>query len=241
MKLSIIIPVYNEEKTIEEIVRKVAAVFIDKEIIIVDDGSSDNTRFALEKIKNIFKNNKQNNIKVFYKDNGGKGSALKVGIKKAEGEIIIFQDADLEYDPNDYSVLIEPIIKGGYSATMGSRFLISGQNIWAEGRPTMRYFLNHLGLRTITLLTNILYANDASDYEGCYKAFRAEMLKSMPIEANGFEIDNEIICKIFRRGGKIKEVPIHYYPRTYNSGKKITARDGFKILWVILKWRFKSF
>lgn len=241
MKLSVIIPVYNEEKTIGEIIRRVATAPVVKEIIVVNDGSSDGTRDILEKIKDNFRNDKDSSLKVFHKSNGGKGSALKAGISKASGEIIIFQDADLEYDPKDYPALMDPLINNGYAGAMGSRFLLAGQNIWAEGRPTLRYLLNHLGLRAITLLTNVLYFNDATDYEGCYKAFRAEVLKSFQIESDGFEIDNEIICKIFRRGWKIKEVPIHYYPRTYGRGKKITPSDGFRILWTILKWRFVSF
>ncbi len=241
MKISVIIPVYNEDKTIKEIIGRVVAVPISKEIIVVNDGSSDGTGDILEEIKNDFKNDGNNVLRILHKSNGGKGSALRAGINEASGEIIIFQDADLEYDPGDYPSLIAPILNGGYFGVMGSRFLLSGQNIWAEGRPTLRYLLNHLGLRAITFLTNILYSNDATDYEGCYKAFRTEVLRSFPIEADGFEIDNEIICKIFRRGGKIKEVPIRYYPRTYGKGKKIKPKDGFRILWTILKWRFRSF
>lgn len=241
MKLSVIIPVYNEEKTIGEIIQKVAAVPIYKEIIVVNDGSSDDTQDIIEKIKYDLENDGNNQLVVLRKSNGGKGSALKAGITKASGEVVIFQDADLEYDPKDYLSLIEPIISQHYAGVMGSRFLLKEQNIWAGGRPTLRYLLNHFGLRAITFLTNLLYSNNATDYEGCYKAFRSEILKSMPLESDGFEIDNEIICKIFRRGGKIKEVPIHYYPRTYGSGKKIKPIDGFKILWTILWWRFAKF
>jgi hypothetical protein len=123
---------------------------------------------------------------------------------------------------------------------MGSR-LAQEQNIWVRGLPTPRYLFNHLGVRSITWLTNWLYWNDATDYEGAYKAFEAKLLKSLSIEANGFEIDNEIVCKILRKGGRIKEVPIRYYPRSYEEGKKIKVSDGLKILWAIVQWRFKKF
>lgn len=242
MLLSVVIPAYNEEKTIRKIVDRVRGVAIPKEIIIVDDGSKDSTPVILDEIKKgmDLAPDVANHLVIIHKKNGGKGSALKAGIEAAKGDIIIFQDADLEYDPADYHVLVDPIISGEALVTMGSR-LARKQNIWAEGTPTLRYFFNHLGVRLINTLTNWLYWNKATDYEGCYKAFRADLIKSVPLSTDGFEIDNEIVCKILRLGIKIKEVPIHYYPRSYQEGKKIKAKDGLKMLWTIIKWRFKSF
>lgn len=242
MLLSVIIPAYNEEKTIRKIVDRVRGVSISKEIIVVDDGSKDSTAAILDEMKNgaDLSPDAANRLVIIHKKNGGKGSALKAGIAAAKGDIIIFQDADLEYDPNDYYILTGPIVSGEAKVIMGSR-LSRRQNIWAKGTPTFKYLLNHLGIRSISWLTNLLYWNDATDYEGCYKAFSAELLKSFPIESNGFAIDNEIVCKILRLGLKIKEVPIHYYPRSYEDGKKIKIRDGFKMLWTIVKWRFKGF
>lgn len=240
--LSIIIPAYNEEKTIREIVDKIKRVAIPKEIIIVDDGSKDSTPAIVDAMKAEAEKNSDpdNQLIVIHQKNGGKGSSLKTGITIAKGDILIFQDADLEYDPNDYHILIKPIISGEAKGVMGSR-LARHQNIWAKGTPTFKYIFNHLGVRSISWLTNLLYWNNATDYEGCYKAFAAGTLKGLSIEANGFEVDNEIVCKMLRLGIKIKEVPIHYYPRSYEEGKKIKIKDGFKMLWTIIKWRFKSF
>jgi len=241
MLLSVVIPVYNEEKTIREIFERVKKVPIEKEIILVNDGSQDRTAKILDELKSSKNSGSYlKEVKVVHKSNGGKGSALKAGIKEAVGSIIIFQDADLEYDPSDYEALVRPIIQGETKAVMGSRFL-KKQNIWAGGRPSWKYIRNHLGIRVITWLTNILYGKSAGDYEGCYKAFDAKLLKSIPMEADGFEFDNELVCKVFRLGYNVKEVPISYYPRGYNEGKKIKARDGIKILWTIIKWRFKPF
>lgn len=209
---------------------------------MVNDGSRDGTSRILDELKASEKPGPYlKNVVVLHKPNGGKGSALKAGIEAAQGDIIIiFQDADLEYDPADYPLIIQPILKGETKAVMGSRLVIE-QNIWVGDRPSWKYLRNHLGIRAITLLTNLLFGKSYSDYEGCYKAFDAKLLKAIPIEADGFEFDNELACKIFRLGYDIKEVPIHYYPRSYEEGKKIKVRDGFKILWVIVKWRFKPF
>lgn len=242
MLLSVIIPVYNEEKTIREIVDRVKKIDIPKEIIIVDDGSKDSTPAILGEMKGVSDSypNTNNQLVIIHKKNGGKGSALKAGIGAARGDIIIFQDADLEYDPDDYHAMINPIISREARVTIGSR-LARKQNIWAGGAPTLRYLFNHIGVRFINALTNWLYWNKATDYEGCYKAFRADLIKSIPLTTDGFEIDNEIVCKILRLGVKIKEVPIRYYPRSYKDGKKIKAKDGLKMLWTIIKWRFKTF
>jgi len=238
MLLSVIISVFNEEKTIREIVEKVRRVKIPKEIIIVDDGSKDFTPAILDELKaREMPNEFFQSYTIVHKINGGKGSAVKAGVAVANGDVIVIQDADLEYDPEDYHRLVEPIARGEVKAVMGSR-LLQNQKIWFRGKRTWRYLINHLGIKSISWLTNLLFWNDATDYEGCYKAFRRELIQSIPIEANGFEYDNELICKILRLGHRVKEVPIHYYPRSYEEGKKIRVRDGFIILWTIFKWRF---
>lgn len=240
MLLSVVIPAYNEEKTIREIVDKVRRVSISKEIIIVDDGSKDFTPAVLDELKaGEVRDEWFRGYQIIHKANGGKGSAVKAGIAEATGDVVIFQDADLEYDPEDYHKFVAQISAGAV-AVMGSR-LIDNQRIWFRGKKTPRYLVNHLGILAIRWFTNLLYWNDATDYKGCYKAFRRELLQSIPIEANGFEYDSELVAKVLRLGHRIKEVPIHYYPRSYEEGKKIRIRDGLKILWTIFKWRFKSF
>lgn len=239
--LSVIIPVYNEEKTIREIVRRVREIKIPKEIILVNDGSRDGSAAILDEIcRNHRPEPHCERIVAIHKKNGGKGSALKEGIVAAEGDIILFQDADLEYDPSDYPALVGPIIAGDADATMGSRMMIK-QNIWVGGRKYLTYLRNHFGVRLITFLTNLLYWRDATDYWGCYKAFRADILKNIPIEADGFPFDNELVCKLLRKGHTLLEVPIHYTPRSYEEGKKVRMRDGMKSLWTIIKWRFLPF
>jgi glycosyltransferase involved in cell wall biosynthesis len=241
MLLSVIIPVYNEEKTIRAIFNKVKNIPIEKEIILVNDGSRDSTPQILDGLKSRSDPGPYlKKVVVAHKSNGGKGSAIKLGIAEASGDVILFQDADLEYDPGDYATVIQPILGGEAKAVIGSRFM-QKQYIWTGGKPSWKYVRNRLGLGAITWLTNILFFRHVSDYEGCYKAFDAKLLKQVPIEASGFEIDNEIVCKIFRLGHSIKEVPIHFYPRSYEEGKKIRVKDGFKILWAIVKWRFKPF
>lgn len=242
MLLSIIIPAHNEERTIREIIDRVRRVRIPKEIIVVDDGSGDKTPAILNEIKRDYRPEEFfSSFTVIHKKNNGKGSALRAGIAEAKGDIVVFQDADLEYDPEDYHELIRPIVAGATDLVMGSRLRDTKQNLWAGGKPSMVYIRNHLGIRVITLLTNILYGQHATDYEGCYKAFRADLLKEIPLVANGFELDNELICKILRRGHRLQEVPIRYYPRSYEEGKKIRVSDGLTILWTIVKWRVKRF
>ena len=252
--LSVIIPAYNEEKTLRDIVDRVQAVMIPRnsvmeqeeetnntdlivlEIVLVDDGSADSTPDIMEDLKAHEKiTNHFAGFTILRQKNAGKGAALKTGIAAAQGDMVLFQDADLEYDPQDYSVMIKPIMNGEVEAVIGSRFLID-QELF-KSKWNLAYLRNHLGIRLITLLTNVLYRFNATDYEGCYKAFKTSLIKSIPLEANGFEIDNELLCKIFRRGHQVREVPIHYYPRGYNEGKKIKFRDGMIILWTIIKWR----
>lgn len=232
MKLSIIIPAYNEESTIEAVVNRVAAVdlgSITKEIIVVDDASQDRTRDVLKTLRNVHT--------ISHSINSGKGAALTSGIKAATGDIVIFQDADLEYLPEDYPAVLEPILAGRCEAVMGSRFLHERPLFWGKRRSP---YLNHyLGNLLILWTTNLLYMKRFTDYEGCYKAFTRRVLLDTPIEAKGFEFDNELVCKLMRKGIRILEVPIHYAPRTYAQGKKITWRHGLIILWTICKWRFR--
>jgi glycosyltransferase involved in cell wall biosynthesis len=225
MKLSVLMPVYNERGTIEEIVQRVLAVNIEKELIIVDDGSSDGTREILrDKIEPL------PGVRVFYHpQNRGKGAAIRTAKEQITGDIAIIQDADLEYDPNDYFTLIDPILKKRADVVYGSRFL---------GVRRAFLFWHYLGNRFLTFLTNLLYNTMLTDMETCYKAFRAEILRDMPIRSDRFEFEPEITAKVFKRGYKVFEVPIYYAGRDFAEGKKITWRDGFGALWTILKFRF---
>lgn len=228
-KLSIIIPAYNEKKTIAEIIRRVKAVdlgAIEKEIIVVDDGSTDGTREILKTISGI--------KYIFHEKNLGKGGAERTGFKNASGEVVTVQDADLEYDPNDFAVLIKPILNGKTEAVLGARIEPEKD----ERRKKSLYWLAWLGNKLITWTTNILYCNNAEEYEGCYRVFTKRLVDSIDVKSNGFEYDNELVCKILKKGHKTLDVPVHYFPRSYKEGKKIKPKDGFKILWTIIKYRF---
>jgi len=229
-KLSIVIPAYNERNTIEAIIEKIKAVNlgngIEKEIIVVDDGSKDGTREIIQRIAGI--------RYIFHEKNLGKGGAMKTGFKNSTGDILIIQDADLEYDPNEYLPVIKPILDGRTEMALGAR--IQPEKDWRRRKSL--YWLSWIGNNAITLLTNILYWNDAGEYEACYKAFTKKLVNSIEIKSNGFEYDNELVCKALKRGYKSINVPIHYYPRSYGEGKKINWKDGFRILWTILKYRF---
>lgn len=230
MKLSIVIPAYNEEATIEAIVRRVQAVDlgpVDKEIIVVNDGSRDGTEQVLKGLSGI--------RHVSHERNAGKGAALSTGFQSATGDIVIIQDADLEYDPDDYSVVIRPIVEGRSDVVMGSRFILYTPKFFGTRRSP--YLSHYIGNMLITSITNLLYGRRFTDYEGCYKAFRRAVVAATPVSAKGFEFDNELICKLMRKGTRIVEVPIRYTPRTYESGKKITWRHGVIMLWTIAKWR----
>ncbi len=225
MKLSILMPVYNEHSTVEEIVKQVMSVDLDKELIIVDDGSTDGTVAILkEKIEQL------PDVRVFYHGvNQGKGAAIRTGKQYIEGDIAIIQDADLEYDPNDYHTLIDPIVKKRADVVYGSRFL---------GPRRAFLFWHYLGNRFLTFVTNLLYDTMLTDMETCYKAFRAHILKEITIRSNRFDFEPEITAKIFKRGYKVFEVPIYYSGRDFSEGKKISWKDGFRAIWTIVKFRF---
>ena len=230
MKLSIVIPAYNEEATIEAIVRRVQAVDlgpIEKEIIVVNDGSRDGTEQVLKGLPGI--------RHISHERNAGKGAALTTGFQSATGDIVIIQDADLEYDPGDYPAVIRPIMEGHSDVVMGSRFILYKPKFFGQRRSP--YISHYIGNMLITSITNLLYGQRFTDYEGCYKAFRRTVAAATPVRAKGFEFDNELICKLMRKGTRIVEVPIHYIPRSYESGKKITWRHGVIMLWTIAKWR----
>jgi len=229
-KISIVIPVYNEKNNIKKILNRVkeAEVFgLKKEIIIVDDFSNDGTREILKKLKDPY-------IKIFFHEvNKGKGSALRTGFSKATGDIIVIQDADLEYDPNDYIILLKPILSGKTKVVYGSRFMqksIIGKERWAI--PT-----HYIGNKLLSFATSILYFRWISDMETCYKMFTREVLKSLKLRATRFDFEPEITSKILKKGYKIVEVPINFNPRSFEEGKKITWKDGIKALWCLLKYR----
>ncbi len=234
-KVSIVIPAYNEEKTIGELLKKVVDVDIPikKEVIIVNDGSTDNTEKIVQDFIKKYKNLQNLDIILINKKNEGKGSALKLGISKSSGDIIIIQDADLEYDPNDYMKLIKPIMNGNFKVVYGSRIKNPNNNY-----SHISYLLGGL---FITLLTNLLYFTFLTDEPTCYKVFHKD-LKDILINAEGnkFDWEPEITAKILRKGYTIHEVPINYYPRKLNEGKKIKWMDGVDAVITLIKWRFKK-
>jgi glycosyltransferase involved in cell wall biosynthesis len=225
MKLSIIIPCYNERNTIREIVDRVLdAPVADKEIIIIDDCSSDGTRETLRNEVEILVDKV-----IYHGTNKGKGAALRTGFKEATGDIVVVQDADLEYDPLDYRVLMAPIISGQADVVFGSRFM--------GGNPhRVVYFWHMVGNRFLTLLSNMLTNINLSDMETCYKMFRREVIQSFQIEENRFGFEPEITAKVAHGNYRIYEVGISYYGRTYAEGKKIGWRDGLKAMYAILKY-----
>ena len=228
MKLSIIMPVFNERETLREILEQVRAVElpdIEKEIIAVDDGSTDGSREILEEEAEAAADTHL----LCIDRNQGKGNAVRTGIDYATGDIILIQDADLEYDPRDYPALLRPIMEGRVKVVYGSRFL---------GPRKAMLFWHMLGNKLLTLTTNILYNAILSDMETCYKCFLADVVKGIPLRSKRFEFEPEITAKVLKRGHRIFEVPISYYGREYHEGKKISWRDGPIALWTLVKYRF---
>jgi glycosyltransferase involved in cell wall biosynthesis len=244
LKLSIIIPVYNEASTLRELLRRVRSVNVavpvgyedddddshkvrvEKEIIVVDDGSEDGSREILQEEAG------DGDLRVFYHErNQGKGAAVRTGFQNATGDFFVIQDADLEYDPREYRILLQPILEGRANVVYGSRF---------RGGPTKTMFFMHmLGNRFLTLVTNILYDTILSDMETCYKCFRAEVIRNIPLRARGFEFEPEVTAKVLKRGHRIYEVPISYTGREFEEGKKISPwQDGLKAVWTLIKYRF---
>ncbi len=229
MKLSVVMPVYNERATLREVVLKVLAVPMEIELICVDDGSQDGSREILAELQS-----EHPQIRVVLQPhNMGKGATLRRGIQEATGDFVIIQDADLEYDPVEYPLLIEPLIQGKADVVFGSRFL--------GGAPhRVLYFWHSVGNRALTLLSNCLTNINLSDMETCYKVFRREVIQAIPIEENRFGFEPEITVKVARRKLRIYEVGISYWGRTYEEGKKIGWKDGLRALYCLLKYSLKE-
>jgi glycosyltransferase involved in cell wall biosynthesis len=221
--LSVVMPVYNERTTIDEIVRRVLAVPLRIELIVVDDGSRDGTGDILDGLQ------RELGFTLLHQANAGKGAALRSGFTAVTGDIVVIQDADLEYSPEEFPTLIELICQGKADVVYGSRFL---------GRHRAFMFAHYLGNKFVTLVTNVLYNTMLTDMETCYKAMRVDVLRSMTLKSRGFGIEPEITAKVFKRGYRVYEVPITYAGRGYEQGKKITWRAGFGALWVLVKYRF---
>ncbi|MDX2139668.1 MAG: glycosyltransferase family 2 protein [Chloroflexota bacterium] len=227
LTLSVVIPCYNEAHTIEKVLGRVQAVGLADEIVIVDDGSSDGTRDVLKRMQS----EQPDSVRILFHDyNEGKGAALVTGFAAASGDILLIQDADMEYDPRDYPHLIQPIVEGISSVVYGSRFL--------GGPRKAMNFWNMVANKGLTLATNILYNAILSDMETCYKVMRAEVVRDMVIHAKRFEFEPEITAKILKQGIRIYEVPISYNGREWNEGKKIKWTDAPIALWTLVKYRF---
>lgn len=225
MNLSVVIPVYNEAENIGEILKRVQSTKLADEIVIVDDGSKDGTRATLQNL-----DGKDNVRVILHERNRGKGAAVMTGLRAARGDILLIQDADLEYDPRDYPVLLQPIEEGKADVVYGSRFL------GAPHRVTMFWHL--IANRLLTLMTNILYNTILTDMETGYKVFRREVIEQMKIRAKRFDFEPEFTAKVLKRKYRIFEVPISFNPRDYSQGKKIKFKDAFEAVWTLLKYRF---
>src|SRR5436853_1654103 len=224
--LSVVMPAYNESATIEEIIRRVLAVPVRTQLIVVDDYSTDGTRDILGRLQREL-----DFTLLLQPENRGKGAALRTGFGSVRGDLVVIQDADLEYSPEEFPDLIELICQGRADVVYGSRFL---------GRHRVFLFTHYLGNRLLTFITNVLYNTMLTDMETCYKVMRTDVLRAMDLKSNGFGIEPEITAKVFKRRYKVYEVPISYDGRGYDEGKKITWRDGIVALWVLLKYRFSE-
>jgi glycosyltransferase involved in cell wall biosynthesis len=225
MRISFLIPTYNERATIGEVLERIEALGLDRQVIVVDDGSTDGTIDLLREWQATHKD-----VVVIRQENRGKGAAVRAAIPRIDGEIAVIQDADMEYDPADVPALVEPIERGAADVVFGSR--LSG------GRPQRAYLFWHLvGNRFLSLLTGVLYNTTVSDMETGYKAFRSEILRSLELRQDDFSIEPEITAKVCKRNLRIYQLPISYSGRTYDEGKKITWRDGFKAIWVLIRVR----
>jgi glycosyltransferase involved in cell wall biosynthesis len=222
--LSVVMPAYNERETIEEIIRRVLAVPLKIELVVVDDCSTDGTRDLLQTLQHEL-----GFTLMLQPKNGGKGAALRAGFAQVRGDIALIQDADLEYSPEEYPQLIELICQGRADVVYGSRFL---------GRHRVFLFVHYIGNRLLTLITNVLYNTMLTDMETCFKAMRVEVVRSMTLKENRFGIEPELTAKIFKRGYRVYEIPITYDGRGYEDGKKITWRDGIAAVWTLIKYRF---
>ncbi len=227
MKLSVVMPVYNEEATLEEIVGRVLATPYEKELVMVDDGSSDRSRELMAALAE-----RHPEIRCFYRErNGGKGAALSTGFREVSGDVVIIQDADLEYDPQDYGALLRPIEEGRADVVYGSRFL--------GGRyARVHLFWHSVANRMVTLLSNMFTNLNLSDMETCYKVFKADIARRLDIRSRTFAVEPEITAKVARMGARVYEVPISYAGRDYDEGKKIRFKDALIAFWAILRWRF---
>ncbi|HYM26395.1 MAG TPA: glycosyltransferase family 2 protein [Vicinamibacterales bacterium] len=225
-RLSVVMPVYNERATIDEIIGRVLAVPLPIELVVVDDCSTDGTSQRLQELQRD-----RGFVLLAQPQNRGKGAALRAGFERITGDIVLVQDADLEYSPEEYPELIDLIVRGRADVVYGSRFL---------GRHRVFLFTHYLGNRLLTLMTNVLYNTMLTDMETCYKVMRTEVLRSFTLHSNGFGIEPEMTAKIFKRGYRVYEVPITYDGRGYDEGKKITWKDGVVALWVLLKYRFRE-
>jgi glycosyltransferase involved in cell wall biosynthesis len=221
--LSVVMPVFNERTTVEEIIRRVLAVKLRLELIVVDDGSTDGTTAILKDLQGAL------GFTLLHQANAGKGAALRRGFEAVTGDLVIIQDADLEYSPDEYPQLIDLICSGHADVVYGSRFL---------GRHRVFLFTHYLGNRLVTFAANVLYNTMLTDMETCYKVMRVDVLRSLNLRSNDFGIEPEITAKIFKRGYRVYEVPITYAGRGYDEGKKITWTAGLVALWVLLKYRF---
>jgi glycosyltransferase involved in cell wall biosynthesis len=225
MKLSVIVPAYNEAATIVEILERIRATGLDIELIVVDDGSTDGTREILQREKSRIDH------LIFQAKNSGKGAALKAGFAVATGDVLIIQDADLEYDPDDYRELLRPIEKAGADLVLGSRL--------TGAKPQRAYYYWHyVGNRLITFIARVLYNTTLSDIYTCYKVFKREQLVGLDVQSDGFEFDAEFLAILLKRHLVVYEVPIAYYGRSYGEGKKIKWYHTVRVVWNLIKYRF---